>query len=377
MSRNIPFLTLSPQHQQIKREIFQRWNKLYDQTEFIHAAEGRCFEAEFAIYNEAKHTIAVDNGTSALEIALRAMRVGPDDEVITVSNTFIATVAAIHFTGATPVFAEIDPQTYNIDPEDIKKRITTRTKAIIPVNLYGQPADLVGIRNIADKYGIKVLNDAAQSIGAKIKDNEGKLVDTHQFADITTFSFYPGKNLGACGEAGAIIAENDNYADFCRKFRDHGSTEKYIHEIIGRNHRMDAFQAAALRIKLRYIDEWNSKRRKVALWYQEFLSNCTGITLPFISNHVQSVFHLYVVLVEDRIPFMDYLQRKGIGTGLHYRIPVHLQKAFKYLNYKPGDLPITENIVSKNVSLPMYPELTRDDVAYISDVIINYFRGNF
>jgi len=371
----INFLDLKNQHQIIKQELFIRWEKLYESTEFVYASEGRRFEEEFADYNQVAHAIAVDNGTSALEIALRAIGVGPGDEVITVSNTFIATAAAIHFTGATPVFVEIDPLTYNMDVNDLQRKITPKTKVIIPVNLYGQPADLLEIRRIADDHGLKVLNDAAQSIGSKIRDTKtGEWMHTHHFADISAFSFYPGKNLGACGEAGAIITNNDDYADFCRKFRDHGSQEKYIHEIVGRNSRIDALQAAALSVKLQYIDQWNASRRQVAAWYQEELSGLDGMQVPQILDTVQSVYHLYVVLVENRVDFMAFLNDKGIGTALHYKIPIHLQKAFQYLGYQPGDLPITESVVSKNVSLPMFPDLSREDIAVIGAAVREYFK---
>lgn len=374
--KKINFLNLKNQHQIIKQELFTRWKKLYENTEFVYASEGRRFEEDFSTYNRVTHAIAVDNGTSALEIALRAMGVGPGDEVITVSNTFIATAAAIHFTGATPVFAEIDSHTYNLDVYDLQSKITPKTKVIIPVNLYGQPADLIEIRRIADDHGLKVLNDAAQSIGSKIRDPKtGEWIHTHHFADITTFSFYPGKNLGACGEAGAIITNTDEYADFCRKFRDHGSQGKYIHEIVGRNHRIDALQAAALSVKLQYIDQWNASRRKIAAWYQEELNGLDGLQLPQILDNVQSVYHLYVVLVENRADFMAFLNEKGIRTALHYKIPIHLQKAFQHLGYKQGDLPITESVVSKNVSLPMFPELSREDIAVIGAAVREYLKG--
>ena len=368
----VPFLTLSHQHKQIKDEIFAKWNELYDRTEFVYNKTGKEFEKEFAKYNSNKYSLALDSGTTAVELALKAVGIGKNDEVITVSNTFIATVAGIHFTGAKPIFVEVDEKTWNIDTKKIEEKITSETKAIMPVHLYGQPANLIEIKEIAKKHNLLVIADAAQAIGTKIKVN-GVWENPSKFADLSTFSFYPGKNLGACGEAGAIVTDNADYADYISKFRDHGSTVKYIHEIVGRNNRMDAFQAAALLIKLKYIDKWNEQRRQVAKWYFELLSDVKEIQLPYCPENILPNYHLFVTLVDNREDFQRYLQEKGVGTALHYKIPVHLQKAFSHLNLPKGTLPITESIVERNVSLPMFPELTYDEVKYVAKIVKEYF----
>jgi len=368
----VPFLELNSIHKSIESFVFKRLRDLYRNTEFVYGKTAKEFEINFAKYNETRYAIAVDNGTTAVELALRALGIKPGDEVITVSNTFIATVAGIHFTGAKPVFTEIDINTWNIDQDLIVSKITDKTRAILPVHLYGQPCDMLKIRDVAKKYNLYLIGDSAQSIGSKIKEN-GIWKNTSQFADISAFSFYPGKNLGACGEAGAIATNNKEYADYISMFRDHGSQEKYIHEFVGRNNRIDAFQAAILDIKLKYIDDWNIQRREVAKWYYELLCDVEEIQLPTILEGTQPVFHLFVILVNKRDEFQKYLSDHGIGTGLHYKIPVHLQKAFAHLGYKKGDLPITESVVSRNVSLPMFPNLNYKQVKYVADIIKNYF----
>ncbi len=369
----VPFVTLSFQHEKLKKEIFCKWEELYDRTEFVHGKTGEEFEKDLAEFSRTKHAIALDSGTSAIEIALRAAGIGVGDEVITTSNTFIATVAGIHFTGATPVFADIDADTWNIDPKEIEKHITPATKAIMPVNLYGQPADLVKIREIADKHNLIIVNDAAQSIGSGIVIN-GEWRSTTEFADMTIYSFYPGKNLGACGEGGAIVTNNDEFAKFCDMFKDHGSVEKYIHEFPGRTHRMHAMQSAALQIKLKHINDWNDSRKKAAKLYKELLADVKGIQLPHNPENIDPIYHLFVILTDNREEFMAYLKSKGIDTALHYKMPVHLQKAFTHLGIEKGSLPVTEKTVSRNVSLPMFPELTEDQIKYVCNTIKEYFN---
>ena len=370
---NIPFLTLSYQHKQIEEEIFKKFHELYDRTEFVHHKTAREFEEKFANYNDIDYACALDTGTSAVELALRACNIGPGDEVITVSNTFIATVAAIYFAGATPVFVDIDEKTWNIDINKIEEKITPKTKAILPVHLYGQPADVVKISEIARKHGLKLIGDSAQAIGAKVKYND-EWVFPAKFCDASSFSFYPGKNLGACGEAGAVVTKDESVAKFISMFRDHGSSEKYIHEFPGKNNRIDAFQAAALLVKMNYIDDWTAKRQVIAGWYKDRLENIDQIKCQYTPENLMSVYHLFVVTVDNRKEFQDYLADNGIGTGIHYKIPVHLQKAFEYLNYQEGSLPVTEKVVKSNVSLPMYPELKEEEVDYVCEVIKNYFN---
>jgi len=368
MDFKIPFLTLSYQHVQIKKEIFRKWEELYDRTEFVYNKTGKEFEKLFAEFNDCKFALAVDTGTSAVEISLRAIGIKPGDEIITVANTFIATVAAIHFVGAKPVFVEVDEDTWNIDPDKIEEAITEKTKAIMPVHLYGQPANMEKIRQIADKYNLLVVADSSQAIGSRIEIN-GIWKNPNEFADISAFSFYPGKNLGACGEAGAITTNNANYAEFVAMFRDHGSKIKYIHEIVGKNNRIDALQAAALIIKLKYINKWNKQRQQIAEWYQKELLQIDEIKIQHTPANILSNYHLFVILVKNREEFQKFLAAKGIGTGIHYKLPIHFQKAFSYLNLNKGSLPITESIVERNVSLPMYPELEYEQVKYIVEVI--------
>lgn len=369
---DIPFLNLKYQHQQIKEEVFSALEELYDRTEFAYGKTGKEFESNFAAFNNTEYACAVDNGTMALELCLRSAGIGSGDEVITVSNTFIATVAAIHFTGATPVLAEIHPDTWNIDPERIEEKITPKTKAIIPVHLYGQPADMTRIRDIARKHNLIVIGDSAQAIGSKIRENS-EWHSVSRYADMSAYSFYAGKNLGACGEAGAVVTDNPDYAQFISMFRDHGSKEKYIHEFIGKNNRIDAFQAAVLKVKLQYIEEWNSKRQQVADWYFQELGDVEELKLPTVLPDVLPVYHLFVVLADNRNEFQDFLAQKGVGTALHYKLPVHLQQAFSHLGYVKGDLPVTETVVKKNVSLPMFPELSQEEVHYVAEVIKGYF----
>ena len=369
----VPFLNLRYQHQTIKEEVFKKLDELYERTEFAYGKTGKEFENSFAKFNESTYASAIDNGTMAVELCLRAVGIGKGDEVITVANTFIATVAAIHFTGAKPVFVDIDPDTWNIDYTKIEEKITKNTKAIIPVHLYGLPVNMLKMRAIANKHNLILIADSAQSVGSKIKEN-GEWKSTSKFADMSAFSFYAGKNLGACGEAGAVVTDNIEYAEFINMFRDHGSKEKYIHDFVGKNNRIDAFQAGILDIKLRYIKEWNEKRRQIAKWYFEELAGIEEIQLPFVSDDIIPVYHLFVILVNNRIDFQKYLSEKGVGTALHYKLPVYLQKAFSHLELPKGYLPVTESVVERNVSLPMFPELKQEEIKYVAQVIREYFK---
>ncbi len=371
---DVPFFSLSEQHKKLKTEIFDKWEELYDRTEFVYGKTGKEFEKDFAKYTGQKYAIALDSGTSAVEISLRAAGISEGDEVITVANTFIATVAPIHFVGAKPVFVDINPQTLNIDINKIEEKITSKTKAILPVYLYGQPVEMQRINEIANKHNLIVIADSAQAIGSRIKQND-YWKSSAQFADISAFSFYPGKNLGACGEGGAIVTDNKDYAEFATLFRDHGMDEKYVHQILGRNHRMHALQAAALKVKLNYIDEWNEKRRELAEIYINELKDIENVEFQHTPQNIEPVYHLFVVLVKNRETFRKYLSDNGIGTSLHYKYPVHLQDAFSNLDYNKGDLPITEKIVSENVSLPMYPELKKKQVSRVCNTIKNYFKN--
>ena len=369
----VPFLDLNTLHQQIKAEVFAKLNDMYDRCEFVYGGTAKKFEESFANYNQTKYALAVDNGTTAVELALRSAGIKAGDEVISVANTFCATIAGIYHLGATPVFVEIDPDTLNMDPSCIEEKITTKTKAILPVHLYGQPADMIRIREIAKKHNLLLIGDSAQSIGSRINE-DGEWKSTSSFADISTFSFYPGKNLGACGEGGAIVTNNDTFADYIDLFRKHGERERYIHEIVGRNNRMDGFQAAILSIKMKYIEDWNVRRRQVAQWYIEGLKDVEQIKITKVLDHHYAVYHIFVIQVDQREKLMKYLDEQEIGTALHYKLPLHLQKAFASLGYKPGDLPITEKAVASNMSLPMDPNLTYNQVSYVCQKIRDYYK---
>lgn len=359
----IPFLDLKAQYKKIQIEIKQRLEKVLDSAQFILGDEVEEFEKNFASFCETEYCVACNSGTSALHLALLASEIKPDDEVILPAHTFIATVEAVSYCQAKPVFAEIDPQTYTLDPKQVKVKITGKTKAIIPVHLYGQPADLDPIKEICQKGRMVLIEDAAQAHGARYKNKRlGSL------GDISCFSFYPGKNLGAYGEGGAVVTNDESLAHKIRILRDHGQPKKYHHETIGFNYRMDGFQGAVLNVKLKYIDEWNSIRRQKAKLYNELIDKA-DITAPYEPDYAESVYHLYVVLSDNREKLKNYLEENGVSTGLHYPIPVHLQKAYQFLGYKKGDFPVTEKISDSLLSLPIYPELEDSKIQYICELI--------
>jgi dTDP-4-amino-4,6-dideoxygalactose transaminase len=318
------------------------------------------FEQEFAAFCGAKHAIAVGNGTDALWLPLLALGVGPGDEVITVSATFMATAEAISYTGAKPVFVDIDEQTYTMDPALIEKAITPRTKAIIPVHLYGQVADMDPIMEIARKHKLSVIEDACQAHGAEYKGRKAGTIG-HAGA----FSMYPGKNLGALGEAGAITTNDAGLAEKMKTLRDHGQHKKYYHSMIGWNCRMDGIQGAALSIKLRALAKGNAARRANAELYTKLLGDVGQVITPTVSSNGVPVFHLYVIRVKDRERIMNELGQRGIGCGIHYPIPVHQQDAYKSLGMKAGSLPVTERYATEILSLPMFPELTKEQITRV------------
>lgn len=361
----IPFLDLREQHQSIESEVFDAIHRVYEKTAFAGGPFVEEFEENFARFCGTKHAIGVGSGTDALWLVLLALGVKPGDEVITVPNTFIATVEAISLCGATPVFIDAEPVTYTMDPEKIELAITSRTKAIIPVHLYGQMADMDPIMAVAKRHNIPVLEDAAQAHGS---DYQGKRAGS--FGIAACYSFYPGKNLGACGEAGAIVTNDDNLADVVKKLRDHGQQKKYYHSIVGTNGRMDGIQGAVLNVKLKYIEEWNNQRIAHAALYHELLSGCEKVVLPKTAEGRTHIFHLFVVLNENRDSFIEELANKDVKCGIHYPISVHLQDAYKHLSYKKGDFPVAEMNADRCVSLPMFPELRREQVETVVKSII-------
>lgn len=362
----VPFVDLAAQYSAIAEEIHAAITKVLRGTDFILGQEVSLFEEEFAVYCEAKYAVGVDSGTSALELALRAFGIGPGDEVITAANTFIATAFAISYTGATPVLVDVDPQTYTIDTNQLERAISHRTKALIPVHLYGHPADMEPIFEIAERHELVVIEDACQAHGATYK---GKRVGSLGHA--AAFSFYPAKNLGAYGDGGMVITNDKRVAESIRLLRDYGQREKYHHVLQGYNHRLDTLQAAILRVKLKHLDAWNSARRRHAKLYTRLLGD-SGVVTPREADYAESVWHLYVIQVPDQRALKAWLADRGIATGIHYPIPVHLQGAYEKLGYKSGDFPIAERYARQVLSLPMFPELTPGSIEYVVEVIRNF-----
>lgn len=365
----IPFVDLKAQYRQIKDEVDPAVLAVMQRGDFILGGAVTEFERQFAEYCGVKYCIGVDSGYSALELMIRAYDIGPGDEVITAANTFIATTLAVSNAGATPVLVDCDPETYNIDPTKIEAAITPRTRAIMPVHLYGQVADMDAIRVIARKHNLLVFEDAAQAAGARYKGHmAGSL------GDAAAFSFYPGKNLGAYGDGGAVTTNDPAVAEKIRLLRNIGQKVKYFHEIKGYNHRLDTIQAAVLCVKLPWLNEWNAERRRAAATYADMLAGLPLVT-PTTADYAEHIFHLYVVRVADREPLMEHLKEMGIATGLHYPIPIHLQPAYAELGYERGDFPVTEAYAETIVSLPIFPELDDAKVAYVAGAIRDYLAA--
>ena len=366
----IPFVDLKAQYDSIKDEIDNAIQNVLNTTSFIMGEELKKFEEEFARFCNVKYAIGVANGSDALILALRACGIGKGDEVITVPHTFISTTEAISNVGGKVVFVDIDPKTYTIDVTKIEEKINERTKAIIPVHLYGQPADMDPIMRLAKKYNLKVIEDAAQAHGAEYK---GEKVGS--IGDVGCFSFYPGKNLGAYGDAGMVVTNSEEIAEKVKLLRNHGRiTKKYEHEIEGYSSRLDNLQAAILRVKLRYLNKWNESRRENAKKYNELLNNIAGIITPYEAGYAKHVYHLYVIGVEKerRDKLREELKSKGVATGIHYPIPQHLQPAYSYLGYKEGDFPVTEKASQEILSLPIFAELTDEQIEEIVEVVIKF-----
>lgn len=350
----VPFLDLPAQFRNLKIEIDAALEPIFANAGFILGPDVSKFEREFAAYLGAKECVSLHSGTAALHLALLACGIGPGDEVITAANSFVATAEGIEFTGARTKLVDVDPKTCNIDPSKIESAISSKTKAIIPVHLYGQAADMDPIMQIARQHGLKVIEDACQAHGAHYKDRKVGTI-----GDIGCFSFYPGKNLGAAGEGGAIVSNSSELAERVKLLRDHGSRKKYEHEIVGHNFRLDTIQAAILRIKLRQLDVWNQARRDCAKYYAQVLSSIDGIEIPSIGNELEHVFHLYVIRSAARDEIQSKMGALKVQCGIHYPTPIHLQKAFAHLGYKNGDFPVSEVLCNTVLSLPMFAELTR------------------
>jgi len=357
----VPFLDLKAQYQTISDEIHEAIKQVLDRTAFASGPFVEKFEQEFAAFCQTEFAVGVNSGTTALWLALACLGVGRDDEVITVPNTFIATAEAISLCGAKPVFVDVDRERYTMDPSLLEAAISPRTKAIVPVHLYGQMTDMDPIVEIARSRGLPVVEDAAQAHGAEYK---GKAAGSIGAAGC--FSFYPGKNLGAYGEGGAIVTNDADLSEQMRRFRDHGQAEKYLHSLIGWNCRMDGIQGAVLSVKLRHLSEWNEARRNIAAGYRDRLDGVAGLTLPRESEDGTHVYHIYAVLADARREIMAALAEDGIASGMHYPVPVHLQEAYRFLGLEKGSYPVAEWCAERQISLPMFAEMTEqqvDDVA--------------
>jgi len=389
----IPLINLKKQYETIKEEIDKAVSDVLSSAQYIMGTNVKEFEKEFSEYLGVKHAISVGNGTDALIIALKALGIGEGDEVITTPWTFFATAESISFVGATPVFADVRLDTFNIDPSKIEEKITPKTKAIMVVHIFGQPCDMDEINRIAKKHNLYVIEDAAQAVGSEYK---GQKIGT--LSDIATFSFFPTKNLGCAGDGGMIVTNDDNLATICRALRTHGSGEngqkayniihnldeklneeknvdstvynplKYYNYLIGHNSRLDEIQAAILRVKLKYLNEWNDKRRENAKFYNENLKD-TRLVTPYEENNVKHIYHLYILQSEKREEIVEFLNKKGIATGIYYPVPLHLQKAYKDLGYKEGDLPNAEYLSHRTFAIPMFAELTDEEKEYIVNTI--------
>lgn len=366
----ITLVDLKTQYNNLKKDIDKAISKVLSKSDFILGKEVDLFEEEFASFCSSSYCISVASGTDALYLSLKALNIGEGDAVITVANTFVATVFAITYTKAKPILIDINPETYNIDVNKIQKEITPNTKAILPVHLYGRAAEMDKIISIAKQYNLYVIEDACQAHGALYK---GKKVGS--FGDIGCFSFYPGKNLGAYGDGGAIVTSDKKITDHLKLIRNYGSPKKYYHSIIGYNSRLDTLQAAILRVKLSHLEEWNKKRLENAKLYNLKLKGVGDLILPNIDNKFRHVFHLYVVRTKKRDELMEYLKNNDIYCQIHYPVPIYSLEAFKYLGYKGKNFPVTEKYSKEILSLPMYPELTEEKIDLISEKIKDFYNN--
>ncbi len=368
---NIPLVDLRKQYDFLQKKIDKKLDEIFRSASFIKGPILESFENEFASFLKTKYCITVASGTDALYLSLLSLGIGKGDEVILPANTFIATAYAILYVGAKPIFVDVDPNSLNINSDLIEKNITKRTKAIIPVHLYGQPSNMDRIMKISKKYKLFVVEDVCQAHGAAYK---GKKVGT--FGTLAAYSFYPSKNLGAYGDGGAITTNSSKLVKIIKSLREYGSTSKYTYSRIGINSRLDALQAAILRFKLRYLETWNKRKLNLATYYNNKLKVLSSITTPFIDEDSVPAYHLYVIRTPKRTQLIKYLSSRGIQTGIHYPTPLHMQKSLLSLGYKKGDFPVTETMASKILSLPIYPELTHKEQDYIVESIKSFFKTN-
>jgi dTDP-4-amino-4,6-dideoxygalactose transaminase len=372
----VPFLDLKTQYENISCEVNKAIQDVLNNSQFVLGDSVKEFQIKFAEIHNVKHCLGVSSGTAGNHMALWALGIGPGDEVIIPANTFIATAWGVTLCGAQPVFVDCEKDSYNIDPIEVEKAITPRTKAIVAVHLYGQPSNMDELIRVAKRYKIHLVEDAAQ---AHLAEYKGTKVGS--LSEAASFSFYPGKNLGAYGEAGAVVTNDDNLAVQFRMIRDQGQSQKYYHDVYGHNYRMEGFQGAVLNVKMKYIEEWTKKRRQIAERYNELLSGIDEIILPKEMDYAKHVYHLYVIQVKEndntRRKLSQYLLNEGISTGMHYPVPIHLQNCFAYMGHKKGDFPVTEKLADSCLSLPIYPEMTISQVDYVCLKIKVFFtNGN-
>jgi dTDP-4-amino-4,6-dideoxygalactose transaminase len=359
----VPYFDLSAQYQELREEILEGLDRVCKEASFVLGEEVELFEREFADYCGAAHCVALNSGTSALHLALLAAGVQPGDEVVTSPNTFVATAEAISYTGAKPVFVDVRPETGNIDAALLEEAITESTRAIVPVHLYGRPADLGPIIDVANRHGLAVIEDACQAHGATYHGRRAG-----SFGLAAAFSFYPSKNLGAYGEGGALTTDDDDVARFARELRHHGQARRYWHDAVGFNYRMDGFQGAVLRIKLRRLDEWTARRRELAALYRELLIGAK-LELPEDAPDAECVYYVFAVYADDRDSTRAALEERGVGTAVHFPVPVHLQPAYADLGYKRDAFPHTERACERVLSMPLYPEIPLDHVEYAASAL--------
>lgn len=364
----VPLLDLTRQYGTISDDINKAIQRVLDHARFIMGPELSEFESSLADYCSVKNGIGVASGTDALLLSLRALGVGSGDEVITSTFSFFATAGVISRLGARPVFVDIDPRTFNIDPSGIAGAVTNNTRAIIPVHLYGQVAEMDEILTIAEKHNIAIVEDAAQAIGATYKDRKAG-----SFGRTACFSFFPSKNLGAYGDAGFIATDDDDLADIIKRLRVHGAKPKYYHSLVGYNSRLDTIQAAVLMIKLKYLPAWHEARRKRAARYDGLLEDIEQIKTPLVHEHNYHIYHQYTIIAEDRDGLKDFLKSKEIGIDTYYPLPLHLQDCFKELGYRKGDIPVAESLSEKVISLPIFPELMDEEQDFVAESIKEYY----
>jgi len=365
----IPLVDLKRQYRDIQKEVNAALGEALKRCDFILGQDLQLFEGEFSRYCGSKYGIGVASGTDALYLALRAYDIGEGDEVITSANTYIATTLAISYCNAKPILIDIDPATYNIDPSKIESAITPKTKAIIPVHIYGQMADMKPILDIAKKHNLRVIEDASQAHGATYKGNI-----SGSMGDAACFSFYPGKNLGAYGDGGMIVTNDKKLVEKLKMLRNYGQRVKYYNDFRGYNSRLDTVQAAILRVKLKYLDRWSEERRQAAAEYTKLLKN-SDIKSPITAKGNTHVYHLYLIQTDKRDELQKWLKDKEIATQIYYPVPIHLQNAYKDMGWKEGDFPITENLSKRNLALPLFPEIKKEEIEYVASAVLEFFKS--